>query len=727
MKKIRLLFTLLAVSIGALQSAWARTAPTLPETTTLESGKTYYLYNANSDRFLYQNGETPEIVQGRATSVIITQTADKTYMLQFSNNNRYIWTSGGDLSTQTGIDRDVYFRIETTEGGYIIRRNRNYNENQYVGYNGNTRANSDVGSDGNILWQLIAADLKNEVDMYTAKTHLNSALNIAETTNYEVSDYNDIYEDATQTASQIASAADRLYEGINISGRMRMSWSDYPILFTFHNSGWKTYDNEYDSPYIKDGGRAAISATVNVDENATMVYDAQNLWNKVYLDDELVAYNNNGSAINGGNNHYVEMTPGKHVVKWVFENDGSRDASGYLYNVGIEKTPTITVSLLEPGSLGTEVLKNTDHIQNVRKLVISGPMNSDDWARIMMMTSLFTLDLTDAEITEIPESQLSYDSHRNNLYFFHEVKLPKTLKVGRFVFNPSNPSEPSPSTLKPKHNLTATCNEGGSISWTSQRLQEGQSITLTAYVNDGYSFLGWYLNGELYTRLTQFSYTVTTETVQDFEARFEFTPDNPAEPGTPTTTKHAFFLMNKVTKPGATLKFPIYLSAVRPLGDMTFQLEFPEVLIPDFETVEMSERATSYSVSYTKIDATNYIFTLTGSTVPAGNAALLVFTISVAEDIETAQNYPVKINQVSVTEEDGSTITASTRNGRISVYKLGDTNGDDVVNALDVLNMAKVAVNKETEVFIEEVSDINGDDGINALDVLGVVKIAVNQ
>ena len=439
MKKIRLLLALFAASIGSLQSAWARTAPTLPETTTLESGKTYYLYNASSDRFLYQNDETPEIVQGRATSVTVTQMADKTFMLQFSNNNRYIWTAGGDLGTQTGIDQDVYFRIETAEGGYIIRRNRNYNDNQYVGYNGTTRANSNVANDGNILWQFISSELKDEVDMYTAKTHLNSALNIAEATNYEVSDYNDIYEEATQTASQIANAGDRLYESINVSGRMHMSWSDYPILFAFHNSGWRTYDNDFDSPQIKDGGRATITATVNVDEDATMVYDARNLWSKVYLDDELVAYNNNAQALYSDQNHYVEMGPGKHVIKWVFENDGSSNASGYLYNVGIERTPTITVSLLEPGSLGTEILKNTDHIQNVRKLVISGPMNDDDWKRILMMTSLFTLDLTDAEITEIPESPLSYYSHSSSLSFFHEVKLPQTIKViGDYAFKGSN-------------------------------------------------------------------------------------------------------------------------------------------------------------------------------------------------------------------------------------------------------------------------------------------------
>lgn len=314
--------------------------------------------------------------------------------------------------------------------------------------------------------------------------------------------------------------------------------------------------------------------------------------------------------------------------------------------------------------------------------------------------------------------------------FNYTTTAKHVMLTGRFVFNPSSPSDPSPSTLKPKHNLTATCTEGGSISWTTQRLQEGQSVTLTAYTNDGYSFLGWYLNGELYTTLSQFSYTVTSETVQNFEARWEFTPDSPAEPGTPTTTKHAFFLMNKVTKPGATVKFPIYLSSVKTLTDMTFQLEFPEVLTPDFETVEMSEMAVGYSVSYTKVDAKNYVFTLTGGTVPAGNAALLVFTIHVADDIATAQDYPVKINQVSVAEEDGGTVTASTRNGRLSVYKNGDANGDDVVDALDASLILQYVAHKfgdENTDFIKEAADTNNGDEVDALDASLVLQHAAKK
>lgn len=61
------------------------------------------------------------------------------------------------------------------------------------------------------------------------------------------------------------------------------------------------------------------------------------------------------------------------------------------------------------------------------------------------------------------------------------------------------------------------------------------------------------------------------------------------------------------------------------------------------------------------------------------------------------------------------------------MYKLGDTNGDDVVDAMDVLNMVTVSLQKKTETFIQEVSDINEDEDIDAQDVLGVVEIALEQ
>jgi hypothetical protein len=220
---------------------------------------------------------------------------------------------------------------------------------------------------------------------------------------------------------------------------------------------------------------------------------------------------------------------------------------------------------------------------------------------------------------------------------------------------------------------------------------------------------------------------VTDSYNQNFEARFVFNPDSPGEPVMPVVAKHSFYLMNKVTKPGSTVKYPIYLSAIRPLKDMTFQLEFPEVLTPDFETVEMSDRAVGYSVSYSKQDEKNYIFTLTGGSVPVGNAALLVFTINVADDIATAQDYPVKINLVEVTEEDETVTTASTRNGRISVYKNGDANGDDVVSIIDAVLVVDKILGQPSEDFIEEAANVNDDERISIIDAVGVVDIILGD
>ena len=179
--------------------------------------------------------------------------------------------------------------------------------------------------------------------------------------------------------------------------------------------------------------------------------------------------------------------------------------------------------------------------------------------------------------------------------------------------------------------------------------------------------------------------------------------------------------------PGSTVKFPIYLSSVSTLKDMTFQLEFPEVLTPDFENVEMSDKAVGYTISYTKQDACNYIFTITGGYVPAGNMQLLTFNISVPDDIATAQDYPVKINLVNVVEEDGNTITASTRNGRISVYNMNDVNHDGSIDVLDVVDIVRFVIGDPSDAFVEELADLNCDGVVTLGDAVILVSLIAGE
>lgn len=91
------------------------------------------------------------------------------------------------------------------------------------------------------------------------------------------------------------------------------------------------------------------------------------------------------------------------------------------------------MSLLEPGSLGTEVLYYVNKIQDVKSLKVKGEMNADDWAKVKMMTNLYKIDLSEAVITEVPEGQ--FKSHA----FLYNVILPEGLRsIGEEAFRNTN-------------------------------------------------------------------------------------------------------------------------------------------------------------------------------------------------------------------------------------------------------------------------------------------------
>lgn len=301
-----------------------------------------------------------------------------------------------------------------------------------------------------------------------------------------------------------------------------------------------------------------------------------------------------------------------------------------------------------------------------------------------------------------------------------------TQLTARFKYDPSSPGEPSQPTLKPKHYVTATATEGGTVNIGSKRLMEGEKLTLTAYKNTGYDFVGWYLNGELYNANASFTYTVGTSDA-NFEARFNFNPSSPSEPAMPTSKQFAFYLLNKIGKPGDTVEVPLYLTALNEVHDMTFQLTFPKEMLPQANTIMMSAKAVGYSLSYVATSDTTFTVNLTGGTTPPCNTMLLSCKVKIPDNFPTGESRQVKINQVSVANADGDTFAASTRNGRISVFKLGDTNGDNVVNSSDVLNMVSKVLDQKTEIFIEEVSDMNDDKSFNSADVLGVVQIVLGN
>ena len=68
-----------------------RTAPVFPNNSTIESGKSYYLYNVGSDKFLTTKLEVGEYAKAVAVDVI--QKEDGSYTLQYSSDKYYIYTN----------------------------------------------------------------------------------------------------------------------------------------------------------------------------------------------------------------------------------------------------------------------------------------------------------------------------------------------------------------------------------------------------------------------------------------------------------------------------------------------------------------------------------------------------------------------------------------------------------------------------------------------------------
>ena len=324
-----------------------------------------------------------------------------------------------------------------------------------------------------------------------------------------------------------------------------------------------------------------------------------------------------------------------------------------------------------------------------------------------------------------PDNQFDFDGWYNvatgeqlstSTTFYYTTTSHHVTLEGRFVFNPDNPAEPTePGELR-KRTVTATATDGGTVNFSSQRVLVGSAVQLRAGTNSGYTFLGWWFNDEFYSDQSSFSYTVTEAERQDFEARFEFSPDSPSEPQEPPAEKYAFYLLNRVAKPGDRVKFPVYLSASEPLTDLTFQLNFPSTLQPDMTGVELSPQASEYTMIWETKDDTSYVFTLTGGSLDVGNVALLTLPVQVPDGIATAQSYRVTINQVSVTAADGSTYTAATRNGRISVYKLGDSNGDDDINVADLAGVALLMQGDTKDDLIFYAADMDGNEVVEETD-----------
>ena len=463
MKRITSLIFVFLTSLCSL-TAWAaeREAPTVPANSAPVSGQEYYLYNVESQLFLssYNTiGESP-------LRVLVTFNGNGSYLFKNGSSANYIsTTSNGSVTTNSNsTSKSNFWTVSGAETGYTIQvsplNTSYYNETYFFGTSvGSTTVKYNRSSEDRIHWLFIPADESGE--RFVAELKLYRALNALDGLSLPSSltaHFENIYTNrANQTADLITSTARAARNCPGMSqGYIAPYWNEFPILWetpdgSFGDGDDKTWalpnsttdingNTIYNSRgkyfYTKFRNRITsrtLSATVSVDQLSTIVYRTDGSCNKieVYVDDKLVRTLEGSQRSGQGSTKtyprfFEVLQPGTHTIKWVATStDGSSTQSAYIYYAGVVKSPLITVSLLEPGSLGTEVLYNTDHIKNVRRLKVKGKMNSDDWAKIKMMHGLLDLDLSEAEFTKVPARQFQVQSGDTAMQFLHRLVLPE--------------------------------------------------------------------------------------------------------------------------------------------------------------------------------------------------------------------------------------------------------------------------------------------------------------
>lgn len=443
MRTIKHVVLAVVASVGAVYAEAAdREAPVFPDFTTLTPGQEYYFYNTGAGKFLTLSADNYNVAFGdTGAKVIVTQAGENGYNVQFVSTQDYLYRSSqtdvrGNYSSASysACNWDITLSGDT----YTIQTDESssyYNADQFLGWDGgeNTMVYPNLPSTAHVSWKLVDGDAG---DYYCAKLNLYSALQATDGYGYDVEKFEAVYADAESTVEELVEATNVLTSSFELTQEVKVpEWSDYPIFFENDlENPWEVYGTSIRGK----GGK--LTAKVTVDEEATFSYmidlkgfsDGRQL--KVFVDGKLTRESFSRMESTGSDRFYrffEKLSPGKHVIEWQYASKNNSNMS--FYNIGVERTPSIAVSLLEPGSLGTEVLYHVNHLNDVRRLKVSGKMNDDDWAKISMMGNLYSLDLSEAETSSVPDRQFyspySSYNHTGDWLFFYEIKLPPTLEV----------------------------------------------------------------------------------------------------------------------------------------------------------------------------------------------------------------------------------------------------------------------------------------------------------
>ena len=449
MRKIRLLLAVIMASFCLLRSSYAAefNEPVFNiEFDTLVTGKPYYLYSTKTSKFIDVNSGVAmagchiDSISTSIDGIPFFTTRDvnvysNTLIKRFNNESYNLYKYNNYVGTNTSSNYWYVKCVNKELKEYTISY---YLDSCYIGFNaGDTLVHNLKSGDDNIIWKLLPYD---NVSRYTAlKSYYEVLISTSQFQHKYIQEYIDKYNEYSNNPNSVASdIRTTLADLRNILNKQKIiveNSNSFPLWisgdgsYTSIETGWNNT-----SVYATSSTNINICADFITDEesylylypqinsisnlNRINIYDNGSLLNVIYSEQFDEVY----SGTYYGYSFRYPISVGTHNIRIEYIPNEGASCGCALGSIYVYKCPKISVNLLEPGSLGTEVLYYVDHLKDVTNLKIKGKINSDDWSKIDMMTGIKILDLSEADITEIPAEKFSSS-------YITKLVLPNTLKV----------------------------------------------------------------------------------------------------------------------------------------------------------------------------------------------------------------------------------------------------------------------------------------------------------
>lgn len=290
--------------------------------------------------------------------------------------------------------------------------------------------------------------------------------------------------------------------------------------------------------------------------------------------------------------------------------------------------------------------------------------------------------------------------------FQYVVKEGDNILSANFVYDPSNPAEPTAPQKNGKLTINVNPKEGGYTNPASgNSYKQGESVNVKATAYSSYSFRNWTdLDNNILSTERGFKFQMPDGNATII-ANFDYTPASPSEPGSVAPRRNVIYGGRISVAPGAHLFYDISLENVDEITGMTVDVAVPENFGPLFQqaitSAILTDRANAHSISSQKVTDGVWRIFVTGTTpFKGGSGPVIRIPAAIPATVEPGISIAVPLSKGVVFKADGAQDPVDAINGIIKIAESEISLPDSPDFEITALDSPKASVMPGDEISV---------------------------